>query len=562
MSNEMVYLKPNVLTEPLVCNWYAWTHLLQPITAGMNIVDRHLAIMKSFVQAPQVHAAAVRNPAMLGGPFISHDPSRAKDVKALMERTLKDQADLIALAKAVKELDDMLRAEAKGFCLEPLYAKVPEPLRGYVELVYDLNHNASFRIYEQLLYRSPYYREDLQSFAFTLIEKDKDRPFVLSTPRIEEEGVLFVNRPFRHEGIDELFRMKSAPRPYGHIKELLGVEDKDDALFRTFFTGEAPAPYQHYDGDGMRTRYFGHACILVEARGVSILSDPVISYDYHADLPRFTYADLPDFIDYVVISHNHQDHVLLETMIQLRHKIGTVIIPRGGGGSLQDPSLKLVLQQIGFKDVREIEEMETLEIAGGTMTGIPFLGEHADLDIRTKMAYMVKIGAGSVILAADSCNVEPRIYENVQKYTGNADVLFLGMECDGAPLSWLYGPLVTKPLDRKIDFSRRLSGSNYERGIDIVNRFGVKQAYVYAMGMEPWLKYIMAKDYTPDSDPIIASDKLIQACRENGIVAERLFGEKEISLGATEPVEIKASAPCGIPPSLQPAAQPEPVGAL
>ena len=68
MSNEMVYLKPNVLTEPLVCNWYAWTHLLQPITAGMNIVDRHLAIMKSFVQAPQVHAAAVRNPAMLGGP--------------------------------------------------------------------------------------------------------------------------------------------------------------------------------------------------------------------------------------------------------------------------------------------------------------------------------------------------------------------------------------------------------------------------------------------------------------------------------------------------------------
>jgi hypothetical protein len=80
------------------------------------------------------------------------------------------------------------------------------------------------------------------------------------------------------------------------------------------------------------------------------------------------------------------------------------------------------------------------------------------------------------------------------------------------------------------------------------------------MGMEPWLKYIMAKDYTPDSDPIIASDKLISSCRERGIVAERLFGEKEISLGATEPVEITVSAPCGVPPSLQ--AQPEPVGAL
>jgi regulator of extracellular matrix RemA (YlzA/DUF370 family) len=40
----------------------------------------------------------------------------------------------------------------------------------------------------------------------------------------------------------------------------------------------------------------------------------------------------------------------------------------------------------------------------------------------------------------------------------------------------------------------------------------------------------MAKDYTPDSDPIIASDRLIQDCRERGIVAERLYGEKEIAI--------------------------------
>ena len=77
------------------------------------------------------------------------------------------------------------------------------------------------------------------------------------------------------------------------------------------------------------------------------------------------------------------------------------------------------------------------------------------------------------------------------------------MECDGAPLSWLYGPLITKPLDRKVDHSRRLSGSNYERGIEIVKSFNCREAYVYAMGMEPWLRYIMAKEYAPDSDPMI-----------------------------------------------------------
>jgi L-ascorbate metabolism protein UlaG (beta-lactamase superfamily) len=349
---------------------------------------------------------------------------------------------------------------------------------------------------------------------------------------LPEEGLLFVGRPFHHEAIDELFRMKQKPKPYGFIKELLGVEEDDDALFRTFFTEEAPPPYAHYEGSGLRTRYFGHACILLEAKGVSILSDPVLSYEYHADLPRYTYSDLPDRIDYVVITHNHQDHVLLETLLQLRHKIGTVVVPRCGGGGLQDPSLKLILKRIGFQHVVEIDEMETIDIAGGTMTGVPFMGEHSDLDIRTKMTYLVRLGAGSALLAADSCNIEPRVYEHVQRMVGDVDVLFLGMECDGAPLSWLYGPLITRPLDRKVDHSRRLSGSNYERGIDIVNRFRCKEAYVYAMGMEPWLKYIMAKDYTPDSDPIIASNRLIEECRGRGLVAERLYGEKEIVIAS------------------------------
>ena len=61
MSQE-VFLKPNVLAEPLVCNWYAWTHLIQPLTAGRNIVDRHLTIMRSFVQTPQVHAGRDTQP--------------------------------------------------------------------------------------------------------------------------------------------------------------------------------------------------------------------------------------------------------------------------------------------------------------------------------------------------------------------------------------------------------------------------------------------------------------------------------------------------------------------
>jgi hypothetical protein len=81
-----------------------------------------------------------------------------------------------------------------------------------------------------------------------------------------------------------------------------------------------------------------------------------------------------------------------------------------------------------------------------------------------------------------------------------------------------------------MDASRRLSGSNCEQGMHIVNTLGCRDAYVYAMGQEPWLNYMMSIKYTEQSRPIVESNKLIKACQEQGIVAERLFGDKEILL--------------------------------
>jgi len=529
MANERLYLKPNVVVEPLVDQWYAWAHLIPPVTAAMNIVGRHLKIMESYVKAPQVHAAAVKNPAMLGGPFIDYKQPRVAEIQALIDRTKRDRGHLIALAAAVQQLDDLLRQEARGFSLEPLYAKVPELLRGYVELVYDLNNQPSFRFIEPLLYRSPFYEPSAQTLMLSLIRQD-DRPFVLSTPRLAGPGDVHLRRPFHHPGIDELFKMKRAPQTFSYIKEALELEDEHDEAFASLLTPEAPPPYEPYMGDAVRWRYFGHACILVETRDLKILMDPVLSYTYESDISRYSYQDLPDKIDFVLITHNHQDHILFETMLQLRHKVGTVVVPRSGNGELQDPSLKQMLRQIGFSSVYEMDEMDTLEVGGVSITGLPFLGEHADLNIQTKLAYLCRLGRHSLLFAADSCNIEPRLYERVYDLVGDIDAAFIGMECDGAPLSWVYGPLLTRPLDRKMDQSRRLAGSNYERAIDIVNRFNCRDTYVYAMGQEPWLNYIMSVKYTEQSNPIIASNKLIQDCLSRGMQAERLFGEKEILL--------------------------------
>ena len=43
-----VYLKPNVVLEPLFDKWYVWSHLISPATAALNISGRHIEIMDSF----------------------------------------------------------------------------------------------------------------------------------------------------------------------------------------------------------------------------------------------------------------------------------------------------------------------------------------------------------------------------------------------------------------------------------------------------------------------------------------------------------------------------------
>ena len=239
-------------------------------------------------------------------------------------------------------------------------------------------------------------------------------------------------------------------------------------------------------------------------------------------------AYLPDQIDYVLITHNHQDHVLFETLLQIRHKVRNIVVPRNGGGHLQDPSLKLLLRSCGFKNVIEMSEMEEAQCGKVKITALPFLGEHADLDIKTKMAWLVRIEPHSLLFAADSCNIEPKLYEHLHREIGDVHALFLGMECDGAPLSWLYGPLLTRRVERAMDESRRLAGSNYEQALELVDLFNCREAYIYAMGQEPWLNYIMSIKYTDQSRPMVDSNRLISTCRQRGKIAERLFGEKEI----------------------------------
>ena len=523
------YLKPNVIAEPLFNQWYAWSYLIPPATAAKYTANSHLQIMESFVSAPEVHVAALKNPEMMGGPFINYDASRVWEIAALLEQTKTKLKKLLDLDQAIVGLDRLLKEIEDGISLESLYSQVPELLKGYVELVYDRYNNPGIRFIEGLLYQSPFYDPTCQSI-FLYLDNPDCRSFVLSTPRLASDNAVTINLLFCDRRWDKLFQMREKAGDYQEIRDLLSITETDNKLFETLFSSQECQKTPKYNGDDIRIRYFGHACVLIETKEVSILCDPLIAYENSTGITRYSYADLPEEIDYVLITHNHQDHVMFETLLQIRYKIKNLIVPKSNKGSLLDPSLKLILQQIGFDNVRELDELETIKVQDGQIISLPVLGEHGDLNISAKNAYLIQLKNKSILCAADSNNIESELYKHIHNCFGNIDIMFIGMECDGAPFTWAYGALLGTSIPHKIAQTRRLDGSDSAKAIALVKQFSPKQVYVYAMGQEPWLTYITSIQYTQDSRPIIESNKLVKYCRENNIFSERLFGRKEILL--------------------------------
>ncbi|MDR2267820.1 MAG: MBL fold metallo-hydrolase [Holosporaceae bacterium] len=89
--------------------------------------------------------------------------------------------------------------------------------------------------------------------------------------------------------------------------------------------------------------WFGHSSCFLQIGGKRILLDPVFS-SYASPFfflnrafemgYQYTAEDMPE-IDYLIISHDHWDHLDFLTVIALRHKIKAIICPLGVGEHLE-----------------------------------------------------------------------------------------------------------------------------------------------------------------------------------------------------------------------------------
>lgn len=531
-------LADSTVIEPLVNAWPAWSYLIAPAPAGLHLLQYQLPLLESYIDNPSLHEAACRDPELAGGAFVNIPESRAAEVARFLERSRTVMRDSLDLAKQLLEFDTWLNQQADGRSLAPFYQAVPAGLRGCVELVYDYRHRPAIRCIEGLLYRSRFYRPDLQSLRLFALSDDASRPFFLNTPRLPEPEAYDVSAPFDSAEARRLFALDVEGEPLDAICEILGVDPGDGHRLLPLLTATPRRQSAPWREAAVRVRYFGHACVLFESNCVSVMTDPCLGVrPREGGADRFSYHDLPERIDYAVITHNHQDHACLETLLRLRSRIGAVVVPRAHGYLYGDISLKLLIEHLGFPSVIELDALDSIPLPDGEIAAVPFLGEHSDL-AHGKTAYMIRFGDRRMLAAADSDCLDARLYERVREAIGPIDTVFLGTESVGAPLMWINGCLLPERPTREQDDTRRQHGCDAARGARLLEALGASRLYNYAMGMEPWMSHILGLAMSDDAPQMRESNALIAEARRRGfITAERLFGKAEFVLGAMDDAE-------------------------
>jgi L-ascorbate metabolism protein UlaG (beta-lactamase superfamily) len=503
VSTEPVRLRSDASVEPLVDSFPAWLDVVAPVPASMNLADVQMPLLEAFLGDPRAGRAEDRSR------HAGFDESRRVEIAALLEAVKADRAAMLELAAAVGQAEDMLGRDATGRDLTPLHDRLPSALSGLVELTYDTHGRPSLRFFESLVYASNYYDVRRQSVRVSL-DGGVRRPVVAGTPQLPRPGALDLAIPFRSAGLDTLFASRTRPTTISRLREALDLDDGQAAQLRTLLDARLRTAPDRHIGSGGRVRYLGHACLLFQTRDGAVVTDPFVGTgNGHGD--RYTFDDLPDRIDLAVITEGRPGHVVLETLLQLRSRLGAVVVPRSSRGSRHDPSIGLCLKALGFPVV-EVDDFDEVPFPGGTVTATPFLGGHADLPARARSTYFVRMAEAAFFVGAESSGVDPVLYRRLRRHVGAVDLAFFGTSAgDGSPT--------------------RLGGStpprfDAEQAAAVVRELGADEAYVYVTDRESGPGPVVA---THDEDRYRRKqiDEFLDWCHDRGITAEHLFSRRE-----------------------------------
>lgn len=159
--------------------------------------------------------------------------------------------------------------------------------------------------------------------------------------------------------------------------------------------------------DGLVITYVNHSTFLIQTNGLNILTDPVWSdrvspFSFAGPKrmrpPGLRFEDLPK-IDLVLISHNHYDHLDIETLEKLKTAHDPLIlVPLG---------VDRYLEEQGITHTRALDWWDEEEYASGSrITSVPaqhFSGRGTfDRNLTLWTGYVIQTDRGPVYFAGDT----------------------------------------------------------------------------------------------------------------------------------------------------------------
>lgn len=206
-----------------------------------------------------------------------------------------------------------------------------------------------------------------------------------------------------------------------------------------------PLPMQRIDStelvtrstDIMRLTWFGHSAILLETEGAKILIDPMLGQRagplpiispkrFNEELP-IEIEKLP-FIDVVIISHDHYDHLDYGSIVRLKDKVGRFYVPLGVGAHLRSWGVKADI-------ITELNWWQEAEHQGFNFICAParhFSGRGFTNNITLWSSWIIQTSRRQFYFSGDS-GYGPHFKEIGQKY-GPMD--FVMMECGQYNEKW------------------------------------------------------------------------------------------------------------------------------
>ncbi len=223
-------------------------------------------------------------------------------------------------------------------------------------------------------------------------------------------GSRFYNpwNPFRHSWM-RVLKWKCGAKPKLWPKSL------ENRFFDT--------PPAQVLGSELRISFVGHATLLIQTQGINIVTDPVwtealtnLSYFSikRVAKPGIAFENLPK-IDLVLISHNHYDHLNLETLSRICQKDNCrVIAPLGNDAIIHayDPSIHV--QTLDWQQsyrVSESIEIHLLPAQHWSARGV------FDINKALWGAFVIATGGGNIYFAGDT-GFEPALFSQAKETFG------------------------------------------------------------------------------------------------------------------------------------------------